>query len=215
MLLKWIVCDVGEEARASFSAAQEGWGKLASAPGFLGQIGGWDTRSENTACIISLWRDLTSYESFMGRLHHEIVAESEQSQTYRSISVTLFGDMIAMPGSRGMILDALEEGKIIRVADCTLKKGREGHFLEMQRDSWIPGMGKAEGMLGGMFWRVRDGGDRYLVTTVWQDRTSHQAYIDNIFPGLRARAAVEDDVGVLRGHLISLEGSWRVLTAGS
>ena len=131
MLLKWIVCDVGEEARASFSAAQEGWGKLASAPGFLGQVGGWDTKSENTACIISLWRDPTSYESFMGSLHNEIVAGSGQSQTYRSISVTLFDDMMAIPGSRGMTLEALEEGRIVRVADCTLKRGREGHFLEM------------------------------------------------------------------------------------
>ncbi len=54
MLLKWIVCDVGDETRASFSAAQERWGRLASAPGFLGQIGGWDTRTEDRACIISL-----------------------------------------------------------------------------------------------------------------------------------------------------------------
>ncbi|MEE9247613.1 MAG: YdbC family protein [Dehalococcoidia bacterium] len=157
MLLKWIVCDVGEETRASFSAAQTQWGKLASALGFLGQIGGWDTRTGDRACIISLWRDLTSYESFMGRLHDEIVAESGQIQTYRSISVTLFDDMMGMPGSRGMILEDLEEGKTVRVADCTLKRGREGHFVEMQRDSWIPGMGLAPGMLGGVFSRAHDG----------------------------------------------------------
>jgi hypothetical protein len=75
-------------------------------------------------------------------------------------------------------------------------------------------MGKAEGMLGGMFWRVGDGGDRYLVTTVWQDRTSRQAYIDSIFPGLKTRATVEGDVGALLGHLIALKGSWRVFPAG-
>jgi len=82
VLLKWIVCDVGEETRASFFAAQEHWGKLASAPGFLGQVGGWDTRTGDGACIISIWRDLPSYESFMGCLHDEIVAESGQIGDY-------------------------------------------------------------------------------------------------------------------------------------
>ena len=49
------------------------------------------------------------------------------------------------------------------------------------------------------------------MVTVWQDHASHQSYVNNIFPELRARAGLEDDVEALQGHLISLESSWRVL----
>ena len=211
MLLKWIVCTLSMESRGPFSAAQEQWRELAGVEGFLGQIGGWDLRAEGTACVISLWRDAHSYRDFMANQHDRIVQKNEQESTYEAISVALFDGIIDIPGSQGRILDALAQGEAVRVADCNLRVGREKHFVGIQRDSWIPCMGRAEGMVGGVFCRSQVETDRYLVVTVWQDHASHQSYVKNIFPELRATARVEDDVEALLGHLISLESSWRVL----
>ncbi|AEH47731.1 DUF4937 domain-containing protein [Parageobacillus thermoglucosidasius] len=38
MRLKWIRCEVDEEKKVAFSAAQEIWRDLEGCPGFLGQI---------------------------------------------------------------------------------------------------------------------------------------------------------------------------------
>lgn len=85
MLLKWIVCQVSEEQKESFSEAQASWKKLSDVPGFLGQWGGWNLKEPMEACILSLWSDQESYQTFMSQIHDRIFLNSNQEATYKSI----------------------------------------------------------------------------------------------------------------------------------
>lgn len=89
MLLKWIRCEVDEEKRATFSAAQEKWRDLKGCSGFLGQIGGWNVAKPQEACILAFWENLDFYQSFMSEKHDEIFERSRQKGTYHSISVDI------------------------------------------------------------------------------------------------------------------------------
>ncbi|GLH62971.1 hypothetical protein PG301_08100 [Parageobacillus sp. G301] len=87
MLLKWIRCEVEEEKKALFSAAQEKWRDLKGCPGFLGQIGGWNIAKPQEACILAFWENLDFYQSFMSDKHDEIFERSRQEGTYYKTSL--------------------------------------------------------------------------------------------------------------------------------
>ncbi|NUK30113.1 YdbC family protein [Parageobacillus sp. VR-IP] len=89
MLLKWIRCEVDEEKKAAFSAAQETWRDLKGYPGFLGQIGGWNVTKPQEACILAFWENLDYYQSFMSNKHDEIFDRSRQKGTYHKIAVDM------------------------------------------------------------------------------------------------------------------------------
>jgi heme-degrading monooxygenase HmoA len=89
MLLKWIRCEVDEEKKAAFSAAQEKWRDLKGCPGFLAQIGGWNVAKSQEACILAFWENLDFYQSFMSDKHDEIFERSRQEGTYHKISVDI------------------------------------------------------------------------------------------------------------------------------
>lgn len=90
MLLKWIICSTQKESQSRFSEAQEQWAALKDIPGFLGQVGGWSSKHPLQAGILSCWQDEASYQHFMHHLHDGIFQQSQQKETYTSISVTLF-----------------------------------------------------------------------------------------------------------------------------
>lgn len=87
MLVKWIVCEVPPEKRAAFSEAQQAWSALSGAPGFLGQLGGWDQAGR--ACVVGFWQDREHHRRFMATLHDPIADHSGQASTYASCSVAL------------------------------------------------------------------------------------------------------------------------------
>ncbi|SIR84250.1 protein of unknown function [Peribacillus simplex] len=91
MLMKWIKCQVNEENKRSFSKAQERWRELRHCAGFMGQIGGWNRNEPYEAGILSVWKDLHSYQSFMQHQHDEIFGKSDQGSTYTNISVDIYG----------------------------------------------------------------------------------------------------------------------------
>jgi heme-degrading monooxygenase HmoA len=212
MLGKWIVCEVAEEKEDRFSHAQEQWSEIAGLDGFLGQVGGWDARTPGRACIAALWADPKQYRAFMAGPHEDVVRESSQAATYDAIAVALFDVIGVMPGRCDSLNRALALGAVLRVADCAVRDDRREHLVEVQRSVWMPGMARADGMLGGVFGRVRGADARYLVATLWQDKEAHARYVAECLPRLRAEAEVERDVERLEGHLVHLEPPWRVLS---
>ena len=206
MLVKWVRCSVEPDGQRAFSVAQAGWDRLAGEPGLVGQIGGWDVRSPELACVIGLWHDRSSYGDFMAARHDDLVAALGQTGTYSSIDIAV-GEVLTNIGDGG----ALREGGVLRIADCLVRSERVDHFVTVQEQVWIPGMTAAPGMLGGWFSQLAS--NRFLVTTLWRDLDSHAAYVADRLPDLRAQAQVDDDVLDLAGHVAALEPSWHVLGA--
>lgn len=135
-------------AGGAFSRAQEAWSIIATADGFIGQIGGWDHQQPEQACILGLWCDLSSYQTFMDQIHDSVTDANAQGGTYSAIHVGLFDKVLDIKGEAATLSDVLIEGAVLRVADCTVKQSRQSHFVQMQRDIWNVGMAKASGMWG-------------------------------------------------------------------
>jgi heme-degrading monooxygenase HmoA len=211
MLVKWIVCAVAEAMKNQFSLAQEQWGVIAGLEGFLGQVGGWALATTPQPCLLALWRDLESYGAFMTGRHETITRHNAQASTYDAITTSLFDVVLEMPGRSSGLRQALGSCGILRTADCTVRAGREDHFVEVQCSLWAPAMGQTEGMLGGVFGRSRAPDNRYLITTLWTDRAAHEAYVASVLPRLRSRALVEQDLTKLEGRVVALERRWQVL----
>lgn len=217
MLLKRIVCQVASDSRDAFSNAQAHWRQLKDIEGFRGQFGGWNagdvSESCEWACIVGLWQDSDSYQNFMSEFHDTVVEASGQAQTYVHATTALFEVQSDISGLHPDLCSAMGRSEFLRVADCSLRPGREAHFRQVQSDIWNPAMVATGGMAAGAFSRSLRDDDRFLVTTLWESEQSHAIYLRDAFAGLRSRAAVEDDVATLHGHGVVLEPSWRVCSA--
>ncbi|MBI4674990.1 MAG: YdbC family protein [Chloroflexi bacterium] len=213
MLIKWIVCCVPLTTRAEFAQAQCQWTPLSKLDGFLGQIGGWNSREPEQACILACWRDQAAYNAFMQNMHDAISDASAQHKTYDAIQVMLAEMVFPMTGKTAGLVAALPQGGVLRVADCIVSAERQAHFENVQRAVWTPAMAAADGMLGGAFSRVRAATPRYLVTSIWRDVAAHERYATIQAPILRQQADVEQDVQELRGYVVSLIPEWAVIPA--
>ncbi|KUL31218.1 YdbC family protein [Actinoplanes awajinensis] len=109
MLLKWVICEVGDATR--FTAGQSGWGSLRRWPGFLGQAGGWSTRVPGRAHILGCWRDRADYGAFMAAGHDRIAAG--QAGSYHGIEVRLCDDARSVGRS---IPEAFAAAEVVRLA---------------------------------------------------------------------------------------------------
>lgn len=219
VLLKWIDCHVPAERRDAFSRAQEQWDALRDVTGFVGQVGGWQRGEPDRAGILAVWDDRVAHDAFMGEIHDRIVDGSGQAETYDRLAVTLFEEILDMPGAAGDMASAVEQGTFLRVADCVLHPKRRDHFVEVQRDVWRLGMSRTDGMLGGVcgeacgkMGTVPDNHvpPRFLVATLWESATANDAYVAATLPSLRVRAKPQCDIARLEGWAIVLEPRWRV-----
>lgn len=170
-----------------------------------------DVNNQSHACILGVWDGLEVYQYFMTHVHDEIFFKNEQIKTYESISVSLFNSVTDIPGIYEDIEMALNQGKILRVADTVIRERRESHFIKVQNEIWNPGMKKGGGMYAGAFSRSNDSSDRFLVSTLWKDETHHQEYLRTIFPTLRSEAGVENDIKSIQGRVIRVEPTWTVV----
>lgn len=208
MLLKWVTCSVSEETREAFGSAQRGWSAIAGQPGLLGQVGGWDTTTDD-AHVLGLWADNQSYEAFMQRRHDVVAEQTGQASTYQAIETATGSPIFTIPGDSSTLAEAIAGGVVLRIADCEVTDGRRDHFVQVQREVWAPGMAAAGGMLGGVFTQL--GPDRYLVTTWWSDVAAHERYVSENVIRLREQAGADDDITSLSGHVLVLEPRWKVL----
>jgi uncharacterized protein YeaO (DUF488 family) len=209
VLVKWVQCRVPPNRRLAFGAAQAGWSRLSGEAGLVGQLGGWDVRSPEMACLVAIWRSRSEYETFMARRHDELVAATDQAGTYSAVDTAVGDVLLVMPGTSASPAEALVAAGLVRVADCRVRAERTDHFRSAQERIWVPGMAESEGMLGGWFSDLSGG--RFLVTTLWKDPDCHAAYVADRLPELRERAEVDGDVEELTGRVLPIEPSWRVL----
>jgi heme-degrading monooxygenase HmoA len=219
VLLKLIECVVDPSQTRAFAEAQRTWQSLELVRGFCAQVGGWRDDGElrtdaPRAAILGWWRDREAYDRFMRETHDGIVAKSRQNEMYRSIEVSLWDGMDDIPGACADWSDRCHKAGLLRIARCTVRAGRDEHFVNMQRTHWNPGMASAPGMLGGVFGRAADASNEYLVCTFWRSVESHRDYRDGIFPGLRADSDVDVDCDFVLGALVTVEPGWVVTASG-
>ncbi len=213
MLVKLITCEVPDENLERFAAGQAAWSALAKVDGFLGQLGGWELSDWNRAVIVGLWRDAEAYNRFMSDAHDAIFESHGQQDSYTSSDISLWQSVLGIPGSLHALGQAVEQAGLIRIALCRLRPGRREHFVEVQRNTWNPGMAASGGLLCGVFSRHCDDEDRFAVCTLWSSEAEHRRYRETIFHELRRAARVEDDCSAVAGMLVGCEASWKVAAA--
>lgn len=211
MHIKLIVCNVKENLKRDFSKAQEKWFETRQADGFVGQIGGWDLNNENDACIVSFWKNKKSLESFMQNTHDKIIHGNQQHENYNSLSVAKYDTVIDMEGSSSSLVDAIKFGKLLRIADCLVREEKAQHFETVQKAIWLPGMKKANGMLGGHFSKAADHTPNYLVSSLWDSIENHKDYVSHQLPAYQIKADVQNDVEDMVGRQILLVQSWKII----
>ncbi|MBN2614744.1 MAG: DUF4937 domain-containing protein [Bacteroidales bacterium] len=210
MYVKWMECRVKEGRKAAFSSAQEQWDSMARAPGFIAQAGGWDTQEENLACIVAIWDNETALSFFMKGQHDLIFTRNRQNETYDSIQISHFHTLFGMKGSSQTLSKAIRQSKVLRIADCIVKRGREVHFETMQQEVWLPGMLSAGGMTGGCFSKNDNNSRNYLVSTFWDNEENHERYKQERLPALQQQANIRQDLEEMKGRLIHLEDRWKI-----
>jgi heme-degrading monooxygenase HmoA len=210
MHVKWIVCQVKKNCKSEFSSSQEQWIVSQYQSGFLGQVGGWNVKKENEACVISFWQNQLSYKNFMLELHDQVFYSNRQNETYENIEVQHFETILDMKGKDKNFIQSIKDGEYLRIADCTVKLDKIKHFIKIQNEVWLPGMGKADGMLGGTFSRSIDNNNRFLVSTLWNSKEHHEEYVSKKLSELKSKANVKEDIDSMEGKLIALEPGWKM-----
>lgn len=211
MYIKWIVCCIKKNFEKEFSLAQEKWIKMQETSGLIGQIGGWDLKDKNTACVISFWEDQKSLEYFMQNIHDKIFLENKQVEYYDSIEVGYFNSILSMEGECSSLVDIIKNAKLLRIADCFVKQNNIDDFEKVQNEIWLPGMKNSNGMLGGKFSQSNNNSSRYLVSTFWNSLENHDNYVENKLPKLKVLANVKSLINSITGRQIIIVDSWKVV----
>ena len=211
MYIKWIICRVNENERQQFSEAQEKWESTSNADGFIAQTGGWDLQNKNEACIISFWENKELYEIFMRDLHDEITRDNKQAKTYNEIFVEYFAGIFNMDGESSSLKEAVQNGYLLRIADCIINPEKVKHFEKMQSEIWLPAMRESKGMLRGTFSKNENNNLRYLVSTFWDNIRNHTEYSKNKLPLLRYQADTTNDISEIKGKKILIADNWKII----
>jgi len=209
MYIKWIVCNVKKDKKQEFSIAQEKWNKTAIAKGFIAQVGGWDLKNENIACIISFWKSKSHLENFMKNIHNEILTKNKQAKTYKSITVKYFNSLLDIENNTQSITGTIQNGRLLRISNYNVKNGKEKHFEKVQNDLWFPEIKKSKGMLGGFLLKSSSKISNYLVSTFWNSPENHTIYLNNKLDNLKADEI--SDIEKTVGKEILLVNSWKII----
>lgn len=113
MLIKMIKCEVNEDSKEIFHAAQTKWKELEFISGFAVQWGGWNLLNKEDAVIIGLWESREAYTLFMTEHHDKIMDTNEQVKTYRKIEVSLWSTDERMDRA------AIKDSCVYNVMDAT------------------------------------------------------------------------------------------------
>jgi len=210
MYIKWIVCEVKDSFEKEFSIAQEQWIETQNSVGFIGQVGGWDLNHHKTACIISFWKNENALNLFMKNIHDKIFFNNSQSKYYNSIKVAYFNSVLKMVGKFDSLTDILNNGKVLRIADCIVREEKTAHFEAIQKKVWIPGMKKSQGMLGGEFSKSTANASGYLVSTFWDSIQNHEKYVKENLPKYKNESNLNHDIIKIIGRNIRLVDSWKI-----
>ena len=211
MYVKWIVCDIKNNFEKDFSLAQEQWVETQYAPGFIGQVGGWDSKNKKTACIISFWKNENALKLFMKNMHDKIFFNNKQSEYYTSIHVDHFNSLFEMEDNSGAFIDALNKMNFLRVEDYSLVEEKLEHFEMVQKNICFSELKKENGMLGGKISKAVNDSSRYLVSTFWDSFENHNNYIKQK-PAVRGvMTDIKNDMDQVTVRQIPLVDSWKII----
>lgn len=198
MLLKWMVCKVKPEQKERFTQAQTHWGALRYIQGFLGQIGGWNHASPDEACILGLWQDASSYRRFMCHFHDGIFINSNQGETYDSISVTLSRRKNRIPGEYPELFDCLQEAGMLHTMEIKTSPSLQW------TDEKAQGTENNPGIKSGVISQVEGESQRILMMTLWGRTRPEQE-------GWAAGWLERPGMHILQERRVTLEKRWCVL----
>jgi hypothetical protein len=205
LLLKRISCQVGVGKKDIFSLGQAGWSQLHTVPGFVGQIGGWDTKDKQIAHLISLWKDVESYQYFMHNVHDKIYESSSQAPSIQNIEVETFVITIPLPGDLEDSADYLTNSSCIRMERSQINKLHREVFIQM-RIPWRLSAGKVGKVLVGESYKQEN---VFLTVTGWDRPENEECYQVNKFPG-SFKTDVDVDAEQTRRFRFVAEKDWVV-----
>lgn len=212
MLFKFIVAAVPNDSRTKFADGQAAaWSGLESVPGFLAQVGGWETDRPDFAVIVAYWKNEQSYADFAAR-QHDSLAE-RQRDTYSALHGSSGHVIMTLKETDPRI--AIAEAEVVRVTDLTLRPDSSPMFLAMQFEVWRPGLISSSGMLGNTVTRLGRLPDRFASTTFWESSDALRSYLETVYPALSVQAKLKDHIEELVTYHAHLEPSWRVLAPRS
>jgi heme-degrading monooxygenase HmoA len=212
MLFKLIVATVPSNLRARFADSQAAaWSELKSVPGFLAQVGGWETERSDCAVIIAYWKNEQLYADFMAK-QHDLLAE-RQRDTYAALQINSGHVIMTIKESDPRI--PIADAKMVRVTDLTLRPDSSPMFMAMQFEVWRPGLMSSSGMLGNTVTRLGRLPDRFASTTFWKSGEALCSYLQTIYPALSVQAKLKDHVADLVTYHAPLEPSWSVFAPQS
>jgi Domain of unknown function (DUF4937 len=206
LLLKLISCQVGIGKKDIFNLGQAAWSQLNTIPGFLGQIGGWDTKDNNIAHIISLWKDTESYQYFMNNVHDEMYGNSPQAPSIQNIEVETFEISNPLPDANEEIADYLTDSSCIRMEQSQSNKLQRVDLTQMR----IPLM-VSTGKVGKvLFEESYKQENLFLTVTGWDSLEDEEWYQANKFPELFQAANVNVYTVQTKGFFFVAEKDWIV-----
>jgi heme-degrading monooxygenase HmoA len=212
MLFKMILATVPSDLRAKFSESQAStWSGLESIPGFLAQIGGWDSSRSDVAVIVAYWKNEQSYSDFL-REQHDSFAD-RQRDTYSALRVQTGHVIMTMKESDPRV--AIARAGVVRVSDLTLRADSSPLFLAMQFDIWRPGLVSSGDMLGNTLSRLGRLPDHFASTTFWRSSDALRGFLETVYPALSVQAKLKDHIDEMVSYHITPEPSWSVLVSRS
>jgi heme-degrading monooxygenase HmoA len=211
MYVKWIVCDIKKNFERDFSLAQEQWIATQEAVGFIGQVGGWDSESKKTACIISFWENENSLKLFMENTHDKIFFNNNQSEYYTSINVDHFNSLWEMKGNSNAFIDVLNKIKLLRIEDYIVIQEKSKHFEMVRENSCFSELKKAKGMFGCKILKAVNDVSRYLVSSFWDSIESYDNYLEQKISLHEVTTDAQDDINQVFIRQIILVDSWKII----
>jgi heme-degrading monooxygenase HmoA len=210
MLFKLIVATVPDDLRTKFSESQaSAWSGLVSVPGFIAQIGGWESDHPNSAVIIAYWKNEQLYSDFM-REQYDALADCQRN-TYSGLQVDTGHVIMTMKETDPRV--AIARAGMVRISDITLRPDSSPLFLAMQFDIWRPTLVSSGGMIGSTLSRLGRLPDRFASTTFWRDREALRNFLETVYPALSVQAKLKEHLEEMISYHILLEPSWNVLAA--
>ncbi len=163
MYLKWIICNVSEIQKESFSKAQSVWIEINNTKGFLFQTGGWNLYDDNEACILSAWKDKESYSYFMENIHDEITAKNDQQKTYESISVEFYLNDFDVINLNDIVKDA----EYLKLLNYSVNPIMVNHFEDALKSTMHI---KTNEKINIILADAKNNPDKYLYFSFWNDQ---------------------------------------------
>jgi hypothetical protein len=168
--------------------SQARWLQLSQESGGLRSA--WAALQNDQARAVFDWESEEALKEFMEHSHERALADAGTVGRSAVLYVAPVLDM----GPRG-------EAAYVGEAIAWLKDGSDAAWLESQRE-WSTAVRACEGFVGG---NVARGRRTYITTTFWRDRESHDRFLRDVVPGLRARTSDEQVARLTRfsGEIIS------------